>query len=274
MEKLYSPEKLLQVKHFNRLSIENAKTFLLSLIYHLENLWGQEPLHSQLTEVLTLFLQSQSLPSELEDDDLGPTIRALQTRLSVKQFLSFVVPIERKLGSNLSEHQYLIDTQDKKTKVRATNKSPLFIIADNLRSAFNVGSIFRTGECIGAEHIYLCGYTAGPEKQKTKKSAMGTEELIPWSWQAKAISVIKSLQENNIPCIALETASPSTSSFDYKFPKSCALVIGNERYGLDQEVLQTCNHTVHIPVFGQKNSLNVGVALAVAAYEYKRQQHR
>ena len=271
LEKSYSLEQLLSHKLFEDLSVENTRIFLLSLIHHLEELWKDTEKRSQLTQLLIRCLQSTNIPGCLEASERQKFVSALSSELTVKQFLSFAVPMERKLGGNLSEQKYLISTQDKILQKDETVKSPLFIIADNLRSAFNVGSIFRTVECLGAEHIFLCGYTAGPEKIKTKKSAMGTEELVSWSWHSKASLVIKKLQDQKIPCIALETASPRSSMFDFNFTKKCALVLGNERYGLAPELLSLCDETVHIPVYGQKNSLNVGVALAVAAYEYKRQ---
>ncbi|MFK7824877.1 MAG: RNA methyltransferase [Oligoflexales bacterium] len=271
MQKSYSLEEL-QSKQFNDLSCENSRIFLLSLIHHLEDSWDNEPLRLQLIQLFLSCLQSSLLPKSLEKHDLKTLVSALHTKLSLKQFLSFAVPLERSLGGHLSEHLYVIDSQDRsKQKSRKNGSTPLFIIADNLRSAFNIGSIFRTGECLGAEHIYLCGYTADPEKPRTKKSAMGTEDLVAWSWQAKASNAIRSLQKKNIKCVALETAFPSTSMFEFTFPKNCALLLGNERYGLGAELLDLCDHTIHIPVYGQKNSLNVGVALAIAGYEYKRQ---
>ena len=275
MQKTYSPEQILQTKQFNDLSPENARIFLLSLIHHLEDFWDNHRLRKQLIDVLIKCLQSSQLPPDLNGIDFSLFLSALNAEPSIREFLSFAVPLERKLGGHPSEHLYTVETKDGEGKYsKQSRTSPLYIIADNLRSAFNVGSIFRTGECLGAEHIFLCGYTADPEKQRTKKSAMGTEDLVSWSWQAKASNVIKALQEKKIPCIALETATPSTSILEFEFPQSCALLLGNERYGIDPALLDLCDHIVHIPVFGQKNSLNVSVAFAIAGYEYKRQhQH-
>lgn len=261
----------LESTDFLSLSSQNSKTFLLNLIHQLEQLWDNRPKRKLLLDKLKVCLMSANAPDILKIEELKAVSSSLNQNLTIKQFLSIAVPLERKLGGSFSEHLYIIDCKDKKWANASEQTNPLFVIADNLRSAFNVGSIFRTSECIGAEHVYLCGYTAGPERSKTKKSAMGTEQLISWSWHMKAEEAIKNLQRKGIPCIALETAHPSTSIFEFDFPKSCGLVLGNERYGLDSDLLSICDYTVHIPVYGKKNSLNVGVSLAIAAYEYKRQ---
>jgi tRNA G18 (ribose-2'-O)-methylase SpoU len=151
-------------------------------------------------------------------------------------------------------------------------KLPVHIILDNLRSAFNVGSIIRTADCARVEQIHFCGYTAHPPNPKLQKTALGTIDYVPWTSHASAIEAIQEMKDHSIPVIALETTNRSVSLWDFTFPPSCALIVGNEALGVAVECLKTADAILEIPMIGFKNSINVAVALGIALYEIQRQQ--
>lgn len=200
---------------------------------------------------------------------IGAISPHLHTGMTLKQFASWIVPIERLLQKELRDDEFLIYSEDAAQK--DIEKIPLVFILHNLRSAFNVGSIFRTAECFGVSKIYLCGYTPLPTQEKLAKTSMGTSQLIEWEEVPKITEVLKSLREQNYNVVGLETTShavPLQSTFTQS---PTAFVLGNERFGLDPEALDLCNEVRKIELRGQKNSLNVSVAAAIATYEFSRQ---
>eukprot|EP01127_Copromyxa_protea_P017416 TRINITY_DN5300_c0_g1_i2.p1 TRINITY_DN5300_c0_g1~~TRINITY_DN5300_c0_g1_i2.p1 ORF type:complete len:202 (+),score=45.72 TRINITY_DN5300_c0_g1_i2:323-928(+) len=192
--------------------------------------------------------------------------------MDLKKFLILFLPIERKYSRGLRDDQIVITTQDHFKP--AVEKIPLFLILDNLRSSFNVGSIFRTADCIGVSHMYLCGYTATPDQSDSiKKTTMGAEKVIPWSTHEETIDVVRKLKADGIPIFALETVEDSKVIFTPGIfpPSGCALILGNERFGIEANILKECDTVVSIPCNGVKNSLNVGVAFGICGYEVLRQ---
>jgi tRNA G18 (ribose-2'-O)-methylase SpoU len=143
---------------------------------------------------------------------------------------------------------------------------PLTVVADCLRSAFNLGGILRTAECLGAAGVWTCGYTAEPTQPAVAQAAMGTEKLVPWRVWPSVTDALAALRAGGVQVVALETVAgaPAPGAFHWRFP--CALVLGNERFGLAPETLALCDASVRIPVYGRKNSLNVAAAFAVAGY--------
>jgi 23S rRNA (guanosine2251-2'-O)-methyltransferase len=169
---------------------------------------------------------------------------------------------------NLRDHDFLDFNHD--TQAPKKEALPINLILDNLRSTFNVGSLFRTAECLGFQRIFLTGYTADPTNPKVFKTSMGTSETIPWQRHESLLSLLGQQR----PVIALETVDSAPSLYDFDFPKSCTLVIGNEKYGLSKDTLEKVDHVIQIPMRGRKNSLNVAVALGVVAFEISRQWNR
>lgn len=145
-----------------------------------------------------------------------------------------------------------------------------FVIAHNMRSLYNVGSIFRTADAFGVTKIYLTGYTGTPanalHKIRISKSALGAEAWIPWEHEKSPIKLIKRLKSQGVKIIALEnkTKSINIKKFKPKFP--LALVLGEEVRGVAKSILKLCNQTIEIPMLGKKESLNVSVAFGIAAY--------
>ena len=158
--------------------------------------------------------------------------------------------------------------------INKQHKMNTILILDNLRSAFNVGSIIRTAECINLQSIYFGGYTPLPTHPKVKNTAMGTESKITWSQFAETKNAILEAKKNEFTVIALETVPNVISIYEYNFPEKTALIVGNEALGISKEVLDICDAFVTIPISGWKSSLNVATATAVACFEIYRSGRR
>ena len=151
-----------------------------------------------------------------------------------------------------------------------------YVIAHNIRSLYNVGSIFRTADAFGVTKIYLTGYTGTPgnpiHDHKISKSALGAETWVPWEHQKSVGKVIKDLRlkHKKFSLVGLEnnTKSIKLNKFKPKFP--LVLILGEEVGGINPGLLRQCDKVVEIPMFGKKESLNVSVAFGVAAYEISK----
>ena len=142
-------------------------------------------------------------------------------------------------------------------------KNPLYIILDNLRSAFNVGAIFRLCDAMRVEGLFLCGYTASPPHIKLAKTSLGTIDYVPWKKFAGTAEAVLYLKEKGVPVWAAETTSTSKPYDAMTYPDRLGVVFGNEALGVSREVLDLCDELVEIPVYGFKNSLNVATSCAV-----------
>ena len=153
------------------------------------------------------------------------------------------------------------------------------VIAHNIRSAHNIGSIFRTADGCGVEKIFLTGYTPTPATKETvyltrahkdfAKTALGAEKNMAWEYQEDVMEPISQLKAKQYQIIALEQDERSINYRRYQPMLNVALFIGNEVDGVDAEVLQRADGIIEIPMRGQKNSLNVSVAFGIAAFEIK-----
>ena len=150
-------------------------------------------------------------------------------------------------------------------------KHPLYLVLDNLRSAFNVGSIFRSADAARLQGLYTCGYTAHPPHPKLDKTALGTLDYIETRHFATTLEAVDYLRGRDVPVWALETTSQSRCYTELDYPRPLALIVGNEALGIDREVLECCDQLVEIPMYGYKNSLNVAAASAVLSFEVLRQ---
>ena len=144
-------------------------------------------------------------------------------------------------------------------------------VLDNIRSANNVGSMFRTSESAGIRQLYLCGLTPSPEKNNAlSKSALGAEERVAWSAHTNAVRVIEHLKNDGYQIIALECLEEAENLFSTpqtgNLPTKVALVVGSEPAGVDPGILSLADRVLYIPMAGQKTSLNVSVAFGVAVY--------
>ena len=148
---------------------------------------------------------------------------------------------------------------------------PVYAILDNLRSAFNVGSIIRTADCALMERVYLCGITAHPPNKKLDKTSLGAMPYVPWTHKETLLEAVTEARNLGTRIVALELTNQSKVIWDYQFTLPTALVLGNEALGVSREVLPLVDDIVEIPMFGYKNSLNVAVAFGIATYEIQRQ---
>lgn len=147
----------------------------------------------------------------------------------------------------------------------AAGTLPFAALLDNVRSAFNVGSIFRSADGAGMSHLYLCGVTPTPEHRQLAKTALGAEHKISYSHHKNTIDTSKTLCVNNT-LWALETNPDATSVFDIEAPPlPLVLVVGSEVAGVDPDLLALCARCVSIPMVGRKRSLNVATAFGIAA---------
>ena len=146
----------------------------------------------------------------------------------------------------------------------------MFLILHNIRSAENVGSMFRTADAFGVEKIYLTGYTPAPLDRfkrpvsKIAKTALGAELTVPWQKSDDVSIVIELLKGKNVRIVALEQDARAVDLATYKAPQKWALIVGNEVEGVDAETLGLVDDVVEINMLGTKESLNVAVAAGIA----------
>ncbi len=191
-----------------------------------------------------------------------------EDRADVRTYQGIAIPILRKLGHEPKDMDITIAKGDGSGEAR---QIPLLGIVNNLRSAFNVGALIRVAECVGIEKLYLCGYTATPENAKVSKTSMETAGHVAWEYREDAKALIRELQSLGIPVIALETVQQAPSIHEFDFPRPCAILVGNEALGIEEDLLKMVDRIVQIPVNGWKNSLNVATSFAVTCYEALRQ---
>ncbi|OUS00219.1 hypothetical protein A9Q84_01380 [Halobacteriovorax marinus] len=171
--------------------------------------------------------------------------------------------LERLAAKDLKDSDFLISTVDQFDK-EDTKSHPIHIVLDNLRSSFNVGSLFRTAEALGIEQIHLCGYTPTPENSKTAKSALGTDEWIKWTYWESTLECLEHLKSEGVTLYAFETEQNAILLSEVKPASKSAIILGNERYGLSSPTLNRADHILKINLHGKKNSLNVGICGAIA----------
>jgi tRNA G18 (ribose-2'-O)-methylase SpoU len=149
----------------------------------------------------------------------------------------------------------------------ALSKNGLYIILDNLRSAFNVGAIFRTCDALRVRGLYLCGYTAFPPHVKLSKTSLGAIDYVPWKRFETTVEAVRSLQAQGIPVWAAETTSRSKKFHSVNYPRNLGLVFGNEALGVGRDVLESVDEIIEIPLHGFKNSLNVATAVGIVGFK-------
>lgn len=140
---------------------------------------------------------------------------------------------------------------------------------DNIRSVHNVGSIFRTAESVGVDHLYLCGLTPNPQNPALSKASLGAEMCVGWSAENNAVNLVAGRKQKNSFIIALESTPTAQNIFTTgKLVQSnrITLVLGSEPAGIDPGLLALSDLTIYIPMSGKKSSLNVSVAFGIAAY--------
>ncbi len=203
----------------------------------------------------------------------NPAVRLdadLAAAASPHQVLEAIVRFQSSLGLNMRDSQLPPGRQDgprfadQATLGRARQ---VVLILDNLRSAFNVGSLFRSAECLGLAEIWLCGVSATPDNPALAKTARNTADRVAWRWFDRTLEAVGEARSRGFSLCALETAPEAVSVFSAAWQLPLALVLGNESLGIAPEILENCDQIVSLPVQGWKNSLNVAVAGAICAYQ-------
>ena len=151
---------------------------------------------------------------------------------------------------------------------RACERNPISICLNDVRSLYNVGAVFRIADGIRASKVYLCGITGKPPHRAITKTALGSEASVPWDYHSDIHDLLSELKTSGHQIAVMEHTDGSVSYTDAKIQSPVCLVVGNEVTGVDRSVVAFADFAVEIPMFGEKNSLNVGVATGIVAYRF------
>jgi tRNA G18 (ribose-2'-O)-methylase SpoU len=152
---------------------------------------------------------------------------------------------------------------------KKSDKTPLILVLDDIRSLHNIGSVFRTADAFLIEKIILCGITATPPNKEIHKTALGATETVAWEHHENVLEVIENLKKENVLTLAIEQVESAIFLQDFKVEKNqkYALVFGNEVYGVSQEAVAICNGCIEIPQLGTKHSLNISVSAGIVVWD-------
>ncbi|MBL8098322.1 MAG: RNA methyltransferase [Anaerolineales bacterium] len=162
----------------------------------------------------------------------------------------------------------IYEEQLKREKIKKASTPTYSVLLDNIRSAWNVGSIFRSTDGFGFKHVYLCGITPTPENEAVKKTSLGAEDSILWSYHKNSVELVQKLKPDGWKVYALEEDKRAIEIGKQVLlnTENCLLILGNEVTGVDEELLSLCDEVFYIPMQGEKRSLNVAIAFSVAAF--------
>ncbi|NWG06117.1 MAG: RNA methyltransferase [Chloroflexi bacterium] len=167
----------------------------------------------------------------------------------------------------LSRELLLEPEHDRRPTSSPKEQRDFSVLLDNIRSAWNVGSIFRSADGFGFAHAYLCGITPTPENEAVTKTSLGAEDSVTWSYHKDAVKLVKGLKSEGWKVYALEESTDSVPISQFSADKSPAvLIVGSEVTGVDPDLLALCERVFHIPMRGDKKSYNVAMAFSIAAY--------
>jgi len=152
---------------------------------------------------------------------------------------------------------------------RQSDKIPIIAVLENVRSAYNVGSVFRSADAFLIEAVYICGYTAYPPHKEIKKTALGADETVTWKHFKTISEAIEEVRKLDYKVYVVEQAVDSykLQAISYEPDEKIAVIFGNEVEGVNNDVLKICNGSIEIPQFGMKHSLNISVAAGIVLYK-------
>ena len=155
---------------------------------------------------------------------------------------------------------------------KKSEKLPLVVVLDEVRSLHNVGSVFRTSVAFRVESIYLCGITATPPHPEIHKTALGAEDSVSWIYYKDTRDAVNQLKDEGYTVLSIEQVEGSTMLQDVELEenKKYAIVFGNEVKGVKQEVVDMCDGCIEIPQFGTKHSLNISVTAGMVIWEFAK----
>lgn len=157
---------------------------------------------------------------------------------------------------------------------QSVERLPLVVVLDNIRSQHNVGSVFRTSDAFRVEKIILCGITATPPNREIQKSALGATETVRWTYYENTIDAVNDLRQEGYEIIGVEQVHESINllyNSVFTPEKKTVIVLGNEVFGISDDVLALCDRFAEIPQFGTKHSLNISVCAGILLWEYVRE---
>ena len=156
---------------------------------------------------------------------------------------------------------------------RQVEKLPLVVVLDDVRSMYNVGSVFRTADAFRVERLCLCGISCTPPATEIHKTALGAEDAVIWEYYQTALEAVESLKAEGYEVLAVEQVEHSTKlqNFQAEGGKKYAVVLGNEVKGVHQEVVDACDGCLEIPQSGTKHSMNVSVTAGIIIYKFAEQ---
>ena len=159
-----------------------------------------------------------------------------------------------------------------KEEFKQSEKKPVIAVLENIRSAYNVGSVFRTADAFLLEAIYITGYTCTPPHKEIKKTALGAEDTVEWKHFANADEAISTLKQNGFKVYAVEQVvnSIALQNLTAQPNEKIAFIFGNEVSGVELSTIAQCDGCVEIPQFGTKHSLNIATAAGVVLWEATR----
>lgn len=157
---------------------------------------------------------------------------------------------------------------------KQSEKTPVIVVLENIRSAYNVGSVFRTADAFLVEAIYIIGYSAKPPHKEIKKTALGAEETVTWKYFKTTAEAAEELKRLGFTIYAAEQAEGSykLNAIDFEADEKIAVVFGNEVTGVEQSTIQLCDGCLEIPQLGMKHSLNIATAVGVVLWELVRKR--
>jgi len=155
------------------------------------------------------------------------------------------------------------------TDFKNSDKTPLLVVLDNIRSLNNIGSVFRTCDAFAIEKVYLCGITAQPPHNDINKTALGATESVAWEYATDVLTIINKLKADGVKIIAIEQAENSVALQDLELAKNqkYAVIFGNEVKGIQQSLVNAADYCVEIPQVGTKHSLNISVSCGVVLWD-------
>lgn len=156
---------------------------------------------------------------------------------------------------------------------KESEKLPLVVVLDAVRSLYNVGSVFRTSDAFRVAAVCLCGITATPPHPEIHKTALGAEDSVDWTYFEDTLEAVRSLQAQGYEVLAVEQVEGSRKLEDFRPQRGhrYAIVMGNEVKGVRQDVVDACDGCLEIPQFGTKHSMNVSVTTGIVIWEFARQ---
>lgn len=241
----------------------------LAIDKHFDSTTASSDQFSVLIQQILILAQSSSTELQKIAEVAARFNRQKNQQWTHRQFLDLIVPLERFLNKQVTDADLLHDRPDK-TIAPLTSKNSIILIADHIRSAFNIGAFFRTADAFAVEKIILTGYSPTPEHPAVAKTALGAQHFTLWQHIESTELAIHEVKKAGYQVCALETTNNAKNIYNFTLPQKLALLVGNERFGISPQALVLADHIIEIPMLGQKNSLNVATTFALIAYEWHR----